>query len=202
MAAIENREDVNSIRINIKQAIDMIAIAWREVTSSTIANCFRKVGFIKSQRPAEQPVEAQEIPEIAVDRNIWETVQENMGITITFEEYVSADDTVSTTESVTEEEIVQSILASRGPKEETDGHEEDEEETEEKEDCNIPMNTVQCLGAIAGIRRFFQASDLPDNVFDAITVLEDHALQLQISRKTKQTKINELFDSMIKKESN
>ena len=49
LAAIENREDVNSIRINIKQAIDMIAIAWREVTSSTIANCFRKVGFIKSQ---------------------------------------------------------------------------------------------------------------------------------------------------------
>ena len=61
------------------------------------------------------------------------------------------------------------------------------------------MNTVQCLEAIAGIRRFFQASNLPENVFDALTVLEDYALQQQITRKTKQTKITELFDNMIKK---
>ena len=60
----------------------------------------------------------------------------------------------------------------------------------------------KCLEAIAGIRRFFQASNLPENVFDALTVLEDYALQQQITRKTKQTKITELFDNMIKKENN
>ena len=37
---------------------------------------------------------------------------------------------------------------------------------------------------------------------DALTVLEDYALQQQITRKTKQTKITELFDNMIKKENN
>ena len=75
----------------------------------------------------------------------------------------------------------------------------DEEETEEKDET--PMNSVQCLDAIARIR-FFQASNLPENVFDALTVLEDYALQQQITRKTKQTKITELFDNMIKKENN
>ena len=127
-------------------------------------------------------------------------VQENFDITTTFEEYVAADNSVSTTESITEEAIVQSVLASKFVKEEADGQEEDEEETEEKDDT--PMNTVQCLEAIAGIRRFFQASNLPENVFDALTVLEDYALQQQITRKTKQTKITELFDNMIKKENN
>ena len=92
-------------------------------------------------------------------------VQENFDITTTFEEYVAADNSVSTTESITEEAIVQSVLASKFVKEEADGQEEDEEETEEKDDT--PMNTVQCLEAIAGIRRFFQASNLPENVFDA-----------------------------------
>ena len=137
--------------------------------------------------------------EIAVDREIWIAVQENFDITTTFEEYVAADNSVSTTESITEEAIVQSVLASKFVKEEADGQEEDEEETEEKDDT--PMNTVQCLEAIAGIR-FFQASNLPENVFDALTVLEDYALQQQITRKTKQTKITELFDNMIKKENN
>ena len=42
---------------------------------------------------------------------------------------------------------------------------------EEKDET--PMNSVQCLDALARIRRFFQASNLPENVFDALTVLED-----------------------------
>lgn len=200
LAAIENRQDVNSIKINIREAIDMLTIAWRAVTSGTIANCFRKGGFVQGQRPAEQLENVQEMAEIAVDREIWIAVQENFDITTTFEEYVAADNSVSTTESITEEAIVQSVLASKFVKEEADGQEEDEEETEEKDDT--PMNTVQCLEAIAGIRRFFQASNLPENVFDALTVLEDYALQQQITRKTKQTKITELFDNMIKKENN
>ena len=128
--------------------------------------------------------------EIAVDREIWIAVQENFNITTTFVEYVAADDSVSTTENITEEAIVQSVLASKSVK----------EEAEEKDET--PMNSVQCLDAIARIRRFFQASNLPENVFDALTVLEDYALQQQITRKTKQTKITELFDNMIKKENN
>ena len=92
--------------------------------------------------------------------------------------------------------IVQSVLASKSIKEEADGQ---EDEVEAEEEDETPMNSVQCLDAIARIRRFFQASNLPENVFDALTVLEDYALQQQITRKTKQTKITELFDNMIKK---
>ena len=49
LAVIENREDVNSIKINIREAIDILTIAWRAVTSATIANCFRKGGFVQGQ---------------------------------------------------------------------------------------------------------------------------------------------------------
>ena len=95
--------------------------------------------------------------------------------------------------------IFQLVLASKSIKEEADGQ-EDEEEAEEEDET--PMNSVQCLDAIARIRRFFQASNLHKNVFDALTVLKDYALQQQITRKTKQTKITEMFDNMIKKENN
>ena len=56
--------------------------------------------------------------------------------------------------------VVQSVLASKSIKEEADGQ-EDEEEAEEEDET--PMNSVQCLDAIARIR-FFQASNLPENV--------------------------------------
>ena len=94
---------------------------------------------------------------------IWIAVQENFDITTTLKEYITADDSVSTTENmITEEAIVQSVLASKSVKEEADGQEEDEEETEEKDET--PMNSVQCLDAISRIRSFFQASNLPENV--------------------------------------
>ena len=125
--------------------------------------------------------------EIAVDREIWIAVQENFDITTTFEEYVAAGNSVSIIENITEEAIVQSVLASKSVKDKTDGQEEDEEETKEKD--GTPMNSVQCLNAISRIRRFFQASNLPENVFDALTLLEDSALHQQIKRKTKQTQI-------------
>ena len=132
----------------------MLTIAWRAVTSSTIASYFRKGGFIQGQWPAEQLANAQEMEEITIDREIWIAVQQNFDITTTFEEYVAADDSVSTTENITEEAIVQSILASKSVKEEPDGQEEDEEETEEKDET--PMNSFQCLDAISRIRRFFR----------------------------------------------
>ena len=137
--------------------------------------------------------------EIAVDREIWIVVQENFDNTTTFDEYVATDDSVSITENITEEAIVQPVLALKSVKE-AGGQEEDEEEIEEK--AETPMKSVQWLDAIARIRRFFQASNLPENVFDVLTVLEDYALQQQITRKTKQTKITELFDNMIKKKEN
>ena len=57
----------------------------------------------------------------------------------------------------------------------------------------MPANTAQCLEAISGIRTFFQAGPMPQKVFDALTVLEDYALQSQITKKTKQFKITDMF---------
>ena len=72
---------------------------WQKV-KSTIS--FKKVCIL---------LQAQEMQEIAVDREIWIAVQENFDITTTFEEYVVADDSVSTTETSLKEAIVESVLA-------------------------------------------------------------------------------------------
>ena len=44
----EDGKDINSEKINIKEAINYIAEAWRSVTEETIGNCWRKTGILPS----------------------------------------------------------------------------------------------------------------------------------------------------------
>ena len=117
-----------------------------------------------------------------------------------FEEYVDRDSQICTTQKLTEESIVESVIAAKAKIQEE--IKEEDEEMKDEDDLptdNVPSNTAQCLEAISGIRAFFQSSCMPENVFNALTVLEDHALQSQIFSKKKQCKITDLF---MKKEKN
>ena len=72
--------------------------------------------------------------------------------------------------------------------------EKNEEEEEDEEDHSfVPENTAQCLEAISGIHTFFQSSSVPEHVFNAIKILEDHALKTAVTRTKKQCKITDMF---------
>ena len=92
LAAIENKGDLKKINIHVKAAINMASMAWKEVTPCTISNCFKKVGFVKEH--IQQP--QQESSQLTVDRNVWESLQEHLGITYSFNEYVSVDSNIPT----------------------------------------------------------------------------------------------------------
>ena len=47
--------------------------------------------------------------------------------------------------------------------------------------------------AISGINIFFQSSSVPEHVFNAIKILEDHALKTAVTRTKKQCKITDMF---------
>ena len=130
-----------------------------------------------------------------VDDTTWNSIQDHLEFSTTFEEYVDIDSQICATQELTEESIVESVVAAKARIQE-EIKEEDEEMKEEEEDLpadNVPSNTAQYLEAISGIRAFFQSPGMPENVFDALTVLEDHALQLQIFSKKKQCKITDWF---------
>ena len=63
IAAIENRQENDEVKISIRDVVDMSTMAWNEVKVSTIANGFRKAGFVK-QVPgdvAEHEINFQEV---------------------------------------------------------------------------------------------------------------------------------------------
>ena len=187
LAAIERGN--GNIKINILDAINLLYTAWREVTPTTIANCFRKAGFVKEAGGAAEEVVEEPFE---VDRNVWDAIQEQYEIDIPFENYVAVDDAVLTGENMTDEEIVQSVIASKDTIEVKKEEPEEEDEEEEVSD-RVPENTAQCLKSIAGIQVFFQTSSVPEYVLEALKTLEDHAVQSSIARRKKQCKLTDIF---------
>jgi hypothetical protein len=55
---LDPRLKVEQTKINLLEAINIMAVAWDEVSSSTIKNCFTKAGF-----PASKDVEVVEVIE-------------------------------------------------------------------------------------------------------------------------------------------
>ena len=119
IAAIENRQGNDEIKISVRDAVDMSTMAWNEVKVSTIANCFRKAGFVK-QVPgdiAEHEINFQEAADKlqyeGVDDTTWNSIQDHLGFSTTFEEYVDIDSQICTTQELTEESIVESVIAAK-----------------------------------------------------------------------------------------
>ena len=184
LSAIDRGDE--NLKINILDAINLLYTARREVTPTTIANCFKKAGFVKDEanyQPQEQPAE--------IDENIWEAIQEQYAIDIPLENYVAVYESVLTSEALTDEEIVQSVKESTNMEVKKV---EPEEEDEEEVCANVPENTAQCLEAITGIQAFFEASNsVPELVLEALKIIEDHALESSTARRKKQCKITDIF---------
>ena len=185
LAAVDRND--NNFKVDILQAINVLSIAWREVTPTTVANCFRKAGFVKDDNPVGDGDQ-----EINPDDLFWDEVQEEFAIDVPFENYVAVDDDVLTSESMTEGNIVDAV---RKANESTDIKPEEPENDEEEEEFQkyVPENTAQCLEYISGIHTFFQSSKVPENVLEALKTLEDHALKSSVMRRNKQCKITDMF---------
>ena len=107
-----------------KVAVGMASMAWKEVTPSAISNCFKKAGYIKEH--VQQP--QQESSQLTVDRNVWESLQEHLDITCSFDEYVPVDSKIPNTQNLTDDAIIQTVITARDTK--------NEEQSSDKEDKN------------------------------------------------------------------
>ncbi|XP_050538284.1 tigger transposable element-derived protein 6-like [Daktulosphaira vitifoliae] len=73
-------------KIDILQANRMSKNAWEQVTSETIANCFRKAGFLSGN---SENVGNEEIQQ-TITINVWDDVRQ--GVNINFDDYINMDD--------------------------------------------------------------------------------------------------------------
>jgi hypothetical protein len=81
----------DSYKMSLLDAVSMLAVAWNLIGKDIIANCFRKAGFITNAEPAIQNEDGDD--EVSCDE--WPKLQEKLNIRSTFEEFVQADDALT-----------------------------------------------------------------------------------------------------------
>ena len=92
-----------------------------------------------------------------VDDTAWNSIQDHLGFSTTFEGYVDIDSQICTTQELTEKLIVESVIVAKAKTQE-EIKEEDEEMKEDEDDLpadNVPSNNAQCLEAISETEHSF-----------------------------------------------
>ncbi|UYV67015.1 TIGD4 [Cordylochernes scorpioides] len=127
-----------ALTINLKQAVDIISVAWNDVLPATISNCWHHSGIIKSDvsSPLDTPQPATQMWE---QQSLFDRMKEVLKIPLEmdFDSYADADNDVVTNAMLSDVEIVESILQAK-EEEETDQVDE-----ETKQDDLRPNVTKQ-----------------------------------------------------------
>lgn len=180
---IENNEHAKAImkRFDIKVTCDLVCAAWKSIKATTIQSCFAKAGFMY-----HVPSDPQELPTSQPDRNVWENIQSALNVRVDFETYATADDSIESSQHLSEEEIVQAVLLdNREHTEEVIG-----EESDTKEDLQEPAQIInscqESLNAVQMLRTYFQKNGIDSNSLDTI---EKQLVAHKLSKNKSQSSI-------------
>ncbi|CAG9563419.1 unnamed protein product [Danaus chrysippus] len=162
---ITDMEQESASSINVLHAIRMTDKAWRSVSMTTIANCFKSCGFSRPQEEAsEDPQEAQE-PDMNVEPD-WNRLQ---NIEVQFEDYVTCDEGLATTGTLTDAEIIDVV------NQHTDDDNVDENDVENTDPADFEpvVSNKEARAAINTLRTYIErCDDIEDRVFSSLFELE------------------------------
>ncbi|UYV71281.1 hypothetical protein LAZ67_8002486 [Cordylochernes scorpioides] len=139
-----------ALTINLKQAVDIISVAWNDVLPATISNCWHHSGIIKSDvsSPLDTPQPATQMWE---QQSLFDRMKEVLKIPLEmdFDSYADADNDVVTNAMLSDIEIVESILQAK--------EEEETDQVDEEVDpiVHIP-HPKEVLESIQTLRLFLQ----------------------------------------------
>lgn len=173
------------IKLDVLQASRMCKKAWDQVTSETIANCFRKAGFIKKANGNESSVETAGETLPSVDG--WDDIIADPAIS--YEDFVNVDENVAVCGELTDAEIIDDVRGS----ETQDGDDESGDELVDISEKCVP-SAADATHHIIELRRFFEnRSDVSESVFQSLNLLDSFVMAERLNCR-KQVKISSFFE--------
>jgi len=128
-------------KLNVKEAIEIIAEAWNNVKLITIKNCWQHTGILPEDA-THSITDAMEIDEIdeCIDRltvalNRLKLVDSSVDMTV--EEYVELDNDLISANVPTEEEILEELLVAEGVSQQTLVQIEEDSNNEEEVSISV-----------------------------------------------------------------
>ncbi|KAL4089409.1 hypothetical protein QTP88_024450 [Uroleucon formosanum] len=163
-------------KCNVKEAIEWICGAWDDISQSTITNCWKHATTTKDANSVSEMAEYDESNTHDIQQSeleqIWITAKNKTSLPDDVEDYLGADDNVSTCYELTEVDIVQSIK---------DSKDEGTDESSGYEDDDVRNDTSsEALSSLEVMRTFITSqSDVPDFIFTNIHQLQNYLLSIK-----------------------
>lgn len=179
---IQNNEEAKVVmkKINIKVVCDLVVSAWASVKATTIQNCFSKAGILHH---VPLPLQTS-----GPSTEVWDRVQVALDVDVEFEAYATADDTVESSQHLSEEEIIQAVL--NDCKEHQDNPDQEAESGNDDDDDDISETAVKsyqdCLESLVHIRAYFQRNKMDTDVVER---LEKQLLDHKLANSSRQSLI-------------
>ncbi|KAK8757644.1 hypothetical protein V5799_004724 [Amblyomma americanum] len=121
----------------------MLTGSWWKVSPTTIRNCWRKAGLLKTPpHPQDRKYEDNDNAS-----ELWEEAQENLSIdpSVTFDDYVECDAAAWTAAELTTEDIVSSV---REPEDGSDDDNVEAEIADRPDDCVSSSGVLNAIGKV------------------------------------------------------
>lgn len=167
---VDNGEKLK--KVNLLEAINFISSAWESVNSVVIANCFKKAGFSNG--------EMTEIYEPEFEEE-WNTLQNEMNFSISFNEYVNVDNDVTCSKILSVDEIC-----------EPEPEENEDEHSDTEDDTSIP-SYFDAVKGLETFRRYVESQEnVPEHVFKNLCQLDSFHIQI-VEKNRKQKTITDFF---------
>ncbi|KAE9524452.1 hypothetical protein AGLY_015173 [Aphis glycines] len=169
---IEDIENQIESKVTVLDAIIMLDKAWRNVTSTGIANCFRHAGFCDVTTDTTQ---------LQTDSGLINNIDED---------YLQIDDDLITSEIQTDEDIVNNVIASQQVELDNDT---DIDELDDEFEKTVP-SISEARAALRTLERFYYTKyEGTDAERKALSLLET-----SINSNTKQSSIKDYFKKLNK----
>lgn len=176
--------------ISILTALTQGSKAWKNITSSTIANCFRKAGFVKEDDDRATRQHDDENVESFDVQAKWRIVAPTDGIS--FIEFANMDEDVEVCGRLSDSDILEGETSTKNVEQDND---QDDDDTEELEPS--PISSKDAVECFKKLRSFLQQQDnINDETFSALFKIENEIDRVLYSNQ-KQTKITDFFTDRV-----
>lgn len=176
------RDRMKTRKFTILEAMHMVTASWKEVSSSTIKNCFRVAGIYSEE--VEPPFGVQrmdlEINEDDITPEEWRSLVED---DVTIQDFYNCDESVLTTDYRNIEEIFEEIRNENTVS-------DDENEIENTDEIPPPSYT-DATSALDVLRRYIISSNMENDTFTILENLEERITKTR--RKMKQSTLLDFF---------
>ena len=177
-----NKNKDNQIKVDVLQAARMCSTAWDQVTSKTVANCFKKAGYLHAEDKDE---EIEETNENDKEQNVVEILDDPNN---DWENFVNIDENLAICGELTDAEIVSEVVS------------QENECSDEENDPAINEKTTptvsQVLKLIEDMRIFAESQEnVGSEIFQALNKIEEFTNERR-NNSLKQTKISSFFSKI------